>query len=87
MDITIDELYNEYHYLNKTNSSQLLYYRNIINYSTFCIRDKQLDYNALDIDAEILERSLVNEKLKNILICVINALETFNYDHILILYK
>jgi hypothetical protein len=30
MDISIDELYDEYHYLNKTKSSQLLYYRNII---------------------------------------------------------
>jgi len=72
LDISIDNLYDEFHYLNETRTSKLLYEINIINYSTFCVKYKSL---------------INNELLENILNCVINALDGFKYDNILILYK
>jgi hypothetical protein len=72
LDISIDNLYDEFHYLNETRTSKLLYEINIINYSTFCVKYKSLIDNKL---------------LINILNCVINALDGFKYDNILILYK
>lgn len=80
LTIGIDELYDEYHFLNETKTSKNLYYINIINFSVFCVRYKSIQSNY---DSAIN----INLLLENILICVIRALETFNYNDILILYK
>ena len=102
LNISIDELYEEYHYLNETNSSQYLYYINIINYSIFCVKHKSIgqkydklfediltkkEKNGTFLRREILSATGVNELLNNLLIYIIKALETFNYKDILILYK
>jgi len=70
--INIDDLYDEYHYLNHTKTSKNLYYINIINYSVFCAKYKN------DIKSDIL---------LDLLNCIINALDTYAYNDILILYK
>ena len=80
LTIGIDELYDEYHYLNKTNTSKNLYYINIINFSVFCVRDDS-------IQSKYASSININLLLENILMYVIRALETFNYYDILILYK
>ena len=89
LTISIDELYEEFHYLNETKTSQYLYYINIINYSTFCVKQKSIidDYNCLDVTFKTLKSNQVIKLLNNLLQYIINALETFNYNEILILYK
>lgn len=82
LNINIDDLYDEYHYLNETNTSKLLYHINIINYSTFCVKHKSIikQYNQKDLIH-------INELLLNILNLIINSLDTYNYYVILLLYK
>ena len=92
--ISIDELYDEFHYLNETRTSQYLYYINIINYSTFCVKHKSIGekYDILiDTDDKENESTLkspeVNKLLHNLLKHIVDALETFNYNEIFGLYK
>jgi hypothetical protein len=71
LQISIDDLYHEYQELIRTNTSKLLYYINIINYSTYCVKYK-----------DIIKPHILQDLLNSI----INVLETFNYNEILILY-